>query len=183
MNKRINRSFYVNGKILRKTLSLRGITQKELANTLNVAENTIYRIIKYNRMENKDDFISICKILNIQPTLLLNESPYYPFKDDNKSFVDDSNLERYISSFDYNDTSGMLLDLDPFFSNTLAMDVDLRFDIVDDKSKEAMNKHFVLTREILYELYIDYEKSNSKNSFEKYLKDNLISKLRKYKYK
>lgn len=162
---------------------MRNITQKELAKRLNVAENTIYRIIKYNRMENKDDFINICKILDISPVLLLSISPYYPFKDNDAEFIDDNNLESFLPAFNYFGTAGAMLDYDPFFKNTAAMDVDQRFDVVDDKSKEIMNKHFVLTRDILYELYIDYDKSHSNKSFEKYLKENLISKLKKYSYK
>ena len=50
------RAFYVNGEMLRKVIELKGLTQADVYKTIGIGENTIYRVIKYNRMENNDDW-------------------------------------------------------------------------------------------------------------------------------
>ena len=67
------RAFYVNGGMLRKVIELKGLTQADVYKAIGIGENTIYRVIKYNRMENKNDFDRMCEFLDVDPDLLQSE--------------------------------------------------------------------------------------------------------------
>lgn len=96
------RAFYVNGELLRKVIELRGLTQADVYKAINIGENTIYRVIKYNRMENYGDFLKMCKFLDINSDVL-GFREYNIFDEDLKHsyVVTHDNIERFIDRLGY----------------------------------------------------------------------------------
>ena len=98
------RAFYVNGKMLRKIISLRGLTQTDVYKAIGIGENTIYRVIKYNRMENRNDFDRMCEFLDADPDLLQNEKYDIVCDEDGHIMgtITSDNIDEYLHSFGYN---------------------------------------------------------------------------------
>lgn len=97
------RAFYVNGGMLRKVIELKGLTQADVYKAIGIGENTIYRVIKYNRMENKNDFDRMCEFLDVDPDLLQSEK--YDIVNDEDGHImgtiTSDNIDEYLSSFGY----------------------------------------------------------------------------------
>ena len=105
------RAFYVNGEMLRKVIELKGLTQADVYKTIGIGENTIYRVIEYNRMENSDDFDRMCRYLDINPDLLLLET--FVFKSDEfkqSVIVSTKNLNLFINHLGYTNDYDKRLD-------------------------------------------------------------------------
>ncbi len=96
------RAFYVNGEMLRKIIEIRGLTQADVYKAINIGENTIYRVIKYNRMENYSDFLKMCKYLDIDIRVLLFKEFNIFYKGLKHSYiVTPDNIERFIDHLGY----------------------------------------------------------------------------------
>ena len=97
------RSFYVNGQMLKKIIEIRNLTQADVYRAANIGENTIYRVIKHNRIENQNDLEKICEILNVTPTLLTSEEYTIIDEDDGhiKHVINADNISEYIDIFEY----------------------------------------------------------------------------------
>ena len=96
------RAFFVNGELLRKIIELRGLTQADVYKAINIGENTIYRVIKYNRMENYGDFLKMCKYLDIDSNVL-GFREYNVFYEGlpHSYTVTPDNIERFIDHLSY----------------------------------------------------------------------------------
>lgn len=81
------KSFFLNGDMLRLILKSKGITQQALADSVGVGKNTIYRAIKFNRMENRNDFEKVCSLLDIDPIVLLD-------KDSANRYIESQNVSK-----------------------------------------------------------------------------------------
>ncbi len=105
------RAFYVNGELLKKILELRGLTQADVYKTVNIGENTIYRVIKFNRMENYDDFIKMCRYIDIDPRVLILKPFVYKSAELNMNIlISPNNIESFI------DHLGFINDYDKRFN-------------------------------------------------------------------
>lgn len=98
------RAFYVNGKMLKEIITEKGLTQADVYKAIGIGENTIYRVIKYDRMENESDFLKMCQYLNIEPEVLLknrfSDYPLSKFKDPGKyETINKENIDQYITRY------------------------------------------------------------------------------------
>ncbi len=95
------RAFYVNGEMLRKIIELKGLTQTDVYKAINIGENTIYRVIKYDRMENYEDFDKMCKYLDINPDLLLREVFDLRLDDNKEITIKENNVGSFLNELGY----------------------------------------------------------------------------------
>ena len=97
------RAFYVNGEMLRKIISIRGLTQADVYKAIGIGENTIYRVIKYNRMENRNDFDRMCEFLDVDPDLLQCEKYDIVCDEDGHIMgtITSDNIDEYLLSYGY----------------------------------------------------------------------------------
>ncbi len=102
---------------------MRDLTQADVYKAINIGENTIYRVIKFNRMENRNDFDRMCEYLNVDPYLLMSES--YDFTDQDGHVLDtvtSDNIDEFINLFEYRKKDEELFTptyIHQFFSNVL----------------------------------------------------------------
>ena len=176
------RAFYVNGEMLRKVIELKGLTQADVYKTIGIGENTIYRVIKYNRMENSDDFDRMCRYLDIDPDLLLLET--FVFKSDEFKqcvIVSTKNLNLFIDHLGYTNDHDKKLDknyITDFFKGTPSSEY------LDDELKKYLFDKILECRDCFSSMFfiyhIDHEINQSKSddgfykAFDSWFEKNII---------
>lgn len=156
------RSFYVNGELLRKIIESKGLTQADVYKAINIGENTIYRVIKFSRMESKDDFNSMCKYLDIDPNALLRKDyissiPELKNAKNDISNLDLEKIENYINPYpngkgfhSFGSTTFTDSYIERFFNNSPGSEM------LSKEQKEMFFKKIIDTREKFIGLYFEY---------------------------
>lgn len=159
------RAFYVNGEMLRKIISIRGLTQADVYKAIGIGENTIYRVIKHNRMENENDFDKMCQYLDINPALLFLKSFVYRSEESDQEYIiTTDNLEMFIEHLGYTNDFDKRFDKDyihEFFKGAPHTEyLNGEFEgFLFDKILES--RDYFTTMFFLYHLSHKDEKSNS----------------------
>ena len=167
-----SRSIYVNGNILRSAIRIRNKTQQALSKELGLGINTINHAINNNYLERADVFIDLCKKLNISPFLLANDEVIHETE-----VITADTLHKYIDDYTYDYVSGLwtMYDAEEFF------DADINSKIMLSELQKATLYPFVIElRTILTELASSMK---TNKSIDKYIRDNLISELKKRGYR
>ena len=185
------RAFYVNGEMLRKIIELRGLTQADVYKAIGIGENTIYRVIKYNRMENEDDFDKMCKYLDINPDVLWLRSFVYKSEEFKKEVViDPNNIELFI------DHLGYIVDDDKKFDKAYIHDFFKgapQSDYLDPESESFLFEKIIECRDKFTSFYFINSIENKikdspynndfYKSFDSWFKKNIINaEIKKYGY-
>ena len=184
------RAFYVNGELLRKVIELKGLTQTDVYKSINIGENTIYRVIKYDRMESSEDFDKMCKFLDISPILLLSKSYIHNSEDSKQEIlINQDNLHIFIDQLGYENNYDKLFDksyIHDFFKGALSSDR------LNEEIEQYLFNKIVECRNIFVEMYtINNIKSKSKSKtnigndeefykeFESWFKKNILNNKKK----
>lgn len=160
------RAFYVNGELLREIIRLKGLTQADVYKAIGIGENTIYRVIKFNRMENENDFIKMCEYLDVNPALLKEKEYHFKakqlFSDGHTQDIDEiittDNIEEFLADCDFRRSDSELFNstyIHQFMKNAFGGN-----DVPEQIEKYLFNK-IVETRDIFGILFSEYVLNNS----------------------
>ena len=180
------RAFYVNGELLRKVIELKGLTQVDVYKSINIGENTIYRVIKYDRMESSEDFDKMCKFLDISPILLLSKSYIHNSEDSKQEIlINQDNLHIFIDQLGYENNYDKLFDkpyIHDFFKGALSADR------LNEEIEQYLFNKIIECRNIFVEMYtVSNIKNKSKSKanigndeefykdFESWFKKNILN--------
>ena len=166
------RAFYVNGEMLRKVIELKGMTQADVYKALGIGENTIYRVIKYNRMESSEDFERICRFLDINPDLLLLETFIYKSEEFKQDIVINiNNLNLFIDNLGYTNSYDKKFDkkyIAEFFKGAPSSEY------LDDELKKYLFDKLVECRDCFSKMhfmhYLEHKTNRSRSDDESFYK-------------
>lgn len=169
-SKKYSRAQYINGRLLKKIIKIRKVTQQEISEGADLGINTLNRAINNNRLERISKVFKVCELLNVDPSLIMSDN-VTSLSDG--VLITDENIDQYIDEFPYPLTFNCFLD---FSSDEHLFQNNNNYQFVDPSIKIVMHNILGDVSDILVDLYFeadsdDYSKINS------YIYENIASKL------